>query len=390
MGKKSVAFITIIALMLSILLVGCSGGSNEAAKDDEIKIGYIGPLTGDGAPWGIAQVNMLKMLVEDTNANGGLLGKKVVLFYYDNRSDSVETSNAAKRLIQQDKVNAIIGTNSSSTSIAMASICEDNKVPMIATNATNAQVTMKDAAVRPYTFRIILTDPQLGSIMANYTYNELNIKNVAMLYELGSDYSIGVKDAFKESFEKLGGKITTSEAYKTGDVDFRAQLSKIKETNPEAIFLPALYKQIGLAANQARQLGITAKLVGTDSWTTKDIITLAADAVEGSYLCTSMNIKDPALDGLKKKYDEKYNQKLEDMGSDGFMAYDAYMVLLDAINRAGSADSVAIRDALETTKDVKGCIGSISINAEDHNPEREAFIMTIENKDYKVVNKYKP
>ncbi len=272
----------------------------------------------------------------------------------------------------------------------MASVCEENKVPMIATNATNVQVTLKDGVVRPYTFRVIFTDPQLAGIVANYAYTEMNIKNVAILYEIGSDYSIGLKDAFQKSFEKLGGKITTVEAYKTGDVDFRPQLSKIKETNPDAIFLPALYKQIGLAANQAKDVGISCKFLGTDSWLNKDILNLAGQAVEGSVFAASIDVKDPVLDGLKEKYKAKFKENIDDMGTTGYFAYDAYMVLLDAIKKAGSTDSVAIRDALEKTKDVQGCNGKVSIKPEDHNTNRPAAIMTVESSQFKSVKTVTP
>ena len=394
MKKKTRLIIAFMVLTVSIMFYGCSKETNDqnsgtnSADEGPIRIGYIGPLTGDSAPWGIAQSNVLKMLSEEINAEGGVLGRQLEFFYYDNRSDNLETVNAAKRLIQQDKVSAIIGTDASGTSAAMANVCEENKVPQLSFG-TNQNVTIKDdGKVRPYTFRMILTNEQLGGIIANYAYNELNTKTVGTLYELGSDYSIGVKEAFEAKFIELGGTITTSEAYKTGEVDFRAQLSKIKETNPEAIFFPGLYKQIGLAANQARQLGIECRFLGTNSWAMADILTLAGEAIEDTYFTSILDFDDPLLDELKGKYMDKYNEHLEDMAYDGFAAHDALKVLLDAINRAGSSDSVAIRDALEKTKDVQGCAYNISSDPETRNPDTQAYIMKVEGGKFKFITKY--
>lgn len=154
MKKKTRLIITFMVLVVSIMFYGCSKETTSKGPGEEgsIKIGYIGPLTGDSAPWGIAQLNVLKMLSEEINAEGGVLGRQLEFFYYDNRSDNLETVNAAKRLIQQDKVSAIIGTESSGTSVAMASVCEENKIPQLSFG-TNANVIIKDnGTIRPYAF----------------------------------------------------------------------------------------------------------------------------------------------------------------------------------------------------------------------------------------------
>lgn len=394
MKKKTKLIIVFMVLMVSIMFYGCSketkgqNSGTSSAVEGPIRIGYIGPLTGDSAPWGIAQSNVLKMLSEEINAEGGVLGRQLEFFCYDNRGDNLETVNAAKRLIQQDKVSAIIGTESSGTSVAMANVCEENKIPQLSFGTNQNVIVKDDGKVRPYTFRMLLTSEQLGGIMASYAYNELNTKTVGTLYELGSDYSIGVKEAFEAKFIELGGTITTSEAYKTGEVDFRAQLSKIKESKPEAIFLPALYKQIGLAANQARQLGIECRFLGTDSWAMADVLTLGGDSIEDTYFTSVLDLDDPLLDELKGKYMDKYNEHLEDMAYDGFAAHDAFKVLVDAIIRAGNSDSVAIRDALEKTKDVQGCAFKISIDPDTHNPNTQAYIMKVEDGKFNFVTKY--
>ncbi len=400
----------LIAVSMLLTLVACApaatttaattqGGSTTgsaaatttaAAKKDPIKIGLIAPLTGDAAPWGQAQLNTLKMLIEDTNKAGGVIGSELELYHYDNRSDNVESANAARKLIEQDGVSAIIGTNASGTTIAIASVCDEKKIPQIATNATNVKVTVNNNAVRPYTFRVCFTDPQLGSLIAQYAYNSMGIKTASTMFEIGSDYSTGVKDAFEASFKKAGGTIINSEAFKTGEVDFRAQLSKIKEGNPEAVFFPAVYKQIGLAANQARDLGITAKFLGTDTWNTKDMLELAGEAVEGSAFTNMIDMFDPQLDPLKAKYKAKYNEAIDVMGTTGYFAYDSYQLLIQAIEKAGKNDPVAIRDQLEKATDVPGCVGKFSIDPATHNPSRNAAVMTIEGGKFKTLSTVKP
>lgn len=386
--KKLVALLLTLVLIAS-MLVGCSNESSGGSEDDPIRIGFIGPLTGDSQPWGEAQLNEIKLCVENLNSSGGVLGRQVELYYYDNRADNIESANAAKRLIQEDKVCAILGPNASGAAIAMASVCDENKVPMIATNATNPSVTVDDAGnVRPYVFRVCLIDDQYGSIVANYAYSEMNLRNIAVLYEVGSDYSLGLKDAFTAAFEDLGGTITTIEGYKTDDVDFRAQLSTIKDTDSDAIFLPALYKQIALATNQARELGEDAIFLGTDSWFNGDVLELSAASVEGSVFTAAMDTENEALDGIKEEYRNAYNEEIDAMGTTGYYGYDAFMVLMAAIEKAGSADPDAIRDALEGLSGVAGCVGEVSLNAETHNTSRTVAIMTVENGAFKTLELY--
>ncbi|MCI9512864.1 MAG: ABC transporter substrate-binding protein [Oscillospiraceae bacterium] len=384
--KRFAAFLAVLVLMVSVL-AGCSGPQDS----DTIRIGFIGPLTGDSQPWGEAQLNEIKLCVEDLNKNGGILGRQVELFYYDNRADNIESANATKRLIQENKVCAVLGPNASGAAIAMSSVCDENQVPMIATNATNPQVTVDDKGnVRPYVFRVCLIDDQYGAIVANYAYTEMGLRNVAILYEVGSDYSMGLKNAFESAFKALGGTITTVEGYKTDDVDFRAQLSTIKDTNSDAIFLPALYKQIALATNQARELGVTTTFLGTDSWFNGDVLELSAASVEGSVFTAAMDTENEALEGIKEEYRTAYGEEIDAMGTTGYYGYDAFQVLMAAIEKAGSDDPKAIRDALEGLSGVQGCVGEVSLNAETHNTIRTVAIMTVENGAFKTLELYAP
>lgn len=384
--KKCIALVLVLVVALS-MLSGCSGKSDE----DVVKIGFVGPLTGESAPWGEAQRNTIAMLIDEINEAGGILGgRKIKLYDYDNRADNVETANIAKRLIQQDGVCAIIGPNASGAAIAMTSICDENKVPMIATNATSVNVTLNDGVVRPYVFRITLTDPQLGGIIAEYAYKNADIKNVAVLYELGSDYSIGITQTFMDTFKACGGTIVAEEAFKTNDTDFRAQLSKIKETNPDAIFFPAYYKQIALCARQAEELGIESIFLGTDTWLVNDVLNTAGSDIEGALFTGSMDTADPGLDDLKARYREKFGEEIDAAGVTGYFGYDALMVLLEAIKMAGSDDPVKICEALNNVKDVDICYGTLSMNAEDHNPIRPASIVEVQNVQFVTIDSFVP
>lgn len=395
--RKKILFIMVICMAFTLL--ACSNGNKTNGADktpaeDVIRIAHIAPLTGDGSPWGLSEINALNMVVEEINKNGGIMGgKKIKIYSYDNRLDNVETTNAARKAINDDKVCAIIGTNASSNGIALAGVCEELKVPHIATTATNPSVTMKDdGTVRPYSFRVTITDNQQGSVIANYAASDLKAKTAVVLYEIGSDYSLGLKNAFVETFTKSGGEVVAVEAYKTGDVDFRAQFSKIKEKNPDVIFLPALYKEIALATNQARDLGIKSTFVGGDSWLNTDLFTLAPDAVNGSYYVNPLNAEDPALDDFKAKFKEKYNAEAGAEGGNCFFANDALLVLIDAIEKAGSVDPTKIRDSLETVKEINGLTGVISMNKDTHNPIKPVSVFEVKTNpnSFKFVKKVNP
>lgn len=378
---KNNILIFILTLTIITSLVACSNDKKTSVtSEDIVKIAHIGPLTGDGQPWGTAEINSIKMVADEINEKGGIWGgKKIKIYSYDNRMDNVETTNAARKAINDDGVCAIIGTNGSSNAIALANICEQLEVPHVSTTATNPAVTVKDdGTVRPFSFRVTITDDQQGVIISKFATEDLEAKTAAILYEIGSDYSQGLKESFTEDFLSRGGEILATEAYKTGDVDFRAQFSKIKEKDVDVIFLPALYKEIALATSQARALGIESIFLGSDSWLNTDLFTLAPEAVEGAYYVNPVNLDDPILTDFKSKYLERYNEEAGTEGGNGFFANDALFVVIDAIERADSLDPKKIRDALETVKDVEGLTGLTSMNKLTHNPDKAISIFKIQ------------
>ena len=395
MKGKKIAVILLALIMVLTLLAGCGSGDSDSGKtdsgeaEDPIILGWIGPLTGDNMIWGTAEMQSLTMLIDEANENGGILGRQIEFKTYDNRADAVETTNAAKKAIQQDGCVAIFGCNASTAAIALAEVCNENGIPQIASQATNSKVTQKDdGTVRPYTFRVCLSDPQQGDVMANYAYKELGIETVAILYEIGSDYSLGITQNFTESFTNAGGNVVVTEAYNTGDVDFRAQLTKIAGYEFDALFIPANYKEVGLIANQARSMGITQQLLGPDAWQVDDLFTLAAEAIEGGYFVSSTDITSDALKSFSSQFESVYGYVPSEVGTNAYIAADQFYLLKNAIETAGSTDPEAIRDALEGSVDVQCLTSKITVMPESHNPIRSATIFHIENSQFVSITDY--
>ncbi len=390
----------LLALLLVMMLVfsGCAApsGSSEQPADDQssggatagdvIKIGWIGSLTGDQAVWGTCEFNTVKMLVEEANGKGGWLGKQIEVIGYDTKGDSLEAVNAVKRLVGQDKVVAIIGPNASGQAIAISQVLSEAKVADIATVATNPKVTVDDDGnTKEYNFRVCFIDPYQGAVAAGFAFEELNLKKAAILYDVADEYSQGLTEFFEKTFVEKGGEIVAKEAFKFGDVDFRPQLSAIKEKNPDVIFMPYFFKEVALSSQQARELGIDATLIGGDGWTSEQLLEMAGDAVEGSYVVNHLDFDDPDVQDFKDAYTGKYNKPVE---LNGYLAYDAFSMLAAAVEKAGVADSVKIKDALENIE-VQGITGKIVIDPKTHNPVgKDAAMLKIENNRYNFVMKY--
>ncbi len=345
-----------------------------AAAEDVIKVGWIGALTGDSAVYGTAERNGALMMIDKINAEGGVLGKKLQLIDYDDKGDQLEAVNVAKRLIQEDKVVAVLGTNGSGRNIAVAPVFEEAKIPIIATYATNPRVTQPTPdTLNKYTFRVCFTDPYQGQVMADFAYGDLKAKKAAVVFEISSDYSVGLKDFFKKRWLELGGDLVAEEAFKAGDVEFRAQLTKIKEANPDVIAMPFVtYKDVALFAKQARDLGITATMIGSDGWPSLELLKMAAPAVEGSYFVDHTDVN---MDSVKE-WREQYKQRFgKDMEVNTIMIHDSLLLLKGAIEKAGSTDPVKIAEALTSMDPVEGFTGSIKLDPATHNPVGKSAVI---------------
>ncbi|MBT9253663.1 MAG: ABC transporter substrate-binding protein [Brockia lithotrophica] len=362
-------------LALALVLGGCGGG--EAGKGNEVRIGLNLELSGQTATFGQSAKNGARMAVEKINADGGLLGKKVVLVEGDNKSEKSESSSIALKLIQQDKVDVIVGTTISGTTLAMVNIADENKIPVISPTATNPDVTVdpKTKATRPYVFRACFIDPFQGEVAAKYAIQDLHAKRAAVFTEVSSDYAIGLRDAFKQAFTKLGGEIVAEESYQKNDKDFLSQLTRIRDAKPDVIFLPGYYQEAGIIIKQARSdLGIQVPIIGGDGFDSPKLVEIAGASNMAKVFLTNhyaADDPDPRIQEFVKEYQAKYNAI-----PDGFavLGYDAVMLYADAVKRAGSTDPTKVKEALEATKDLPLVSGTITIGP-DHNPIKAAVVL---------------
>jgi branched-chain amino acid transport system substrate-binding protein len=375
--KKTLSVLLSLALVVT-MAAGCSGGTTTSSEDsDVIKIGVFEPLTGANAAGGELEVEGVELA---NQLRPEVLGKKVELVIADNKSDKAEATTAAARLIEKDKVVAILGSWGSSLSIAAGDVVKTNQIPAVALSATNPQVT----AGNDYYFRVCFLDPFQGTVMANYAYKNLNAKKVAIIQEVSNDYSVGLAKFFTDSFTKLTGdpsSIVATGNYNTGDQDFNGILTNIKAANPDVIFAPGNFTESALIIKQARALGITAPFIGGDTWETNEFITVGGADVEGAVMSTFFDDTNPLTEAGKTfvaEYKKAYPDR-DNIAAVTALGYDGYMMTLDAIERAGSADPVAIRDALAATKDFEGATGMITIDENGDATKNEAIIKTVKN-----------
>ncbi|MDT8903413.1 ABC transporter substrate-binding protein [Anaeroselena agilis] len=354
----------VLAVVFAAVVAGCGGSSGGA---DVIKIGQTVALTGDSSMWGQSEKNALEMEIAKINAKGGVLGKKLQLVAYDNRADATEAVNIAKRLVGE-KVVAIIGPAQSGVAIATTSVTEPSKVPFIATTATNPKVTVDDKTgkVRNYAFRTCFIDPFQGTVAAQFAVKDLKAKTAAVIYDVGSDYSAWLGKYFIEEFQKQGGKIIANEAFRTGELDFRAILGKVKGSSPDVLFIPTMQKEAALVMKQAADLGIKAKFLGGDGWGSPDLVTLGGSAVEGSYFVNLASLDDPDIQSFIKEYKEKY--KSDPVMPNPVMAIDGLYAIVDALKKTNSTDPAKIAEQLAKTKDLQALSGKLTIDPKTHNP----------------------
>jgi branched-chain amino acid transport system substrate-binding protein len=364
--KKSVIFLTLI------FIIAAAGTAFAAAP---IKIGYLAALTGDYAAYGQTEVNMAKLVVKDLNEKGGLLGRKIELVVYDTKTRNEDAVNAVRRMIENDKVCAIVGANSSGINIATAPIVHKGKTPQISTVGTNPLVTVDmKGKVRPYSFRICFTDPYQGALGADLAMTTLKKDKAAVLYNVGSDYAHGLREFFIKSYKELNGKIVADEGYRETDVDFRAQLTKIKNSGANVLFLPGMGKDMALIIKQAEELGLDdITIIGGDGYG-EFMNEIAGDSMKGTYWINHTYLEDPGMAPIFQRYKDVYKDDCKEFVN-GTMAYDAMYWVADAIERAGKADGPAIAKALENTKNLKLHHATLTIDPNTHNPLKKAGII---------------
>jgi branched-chain amino acid transport system substrate-binding protein len=372
------------------LLAGCGGqggqdtGSKPAAA---IKIGANMELTGGVSNFAQSAYKGLKLAFKEVNGKGGVNGRQLEIVAADNKSEPSEAANATTKLVSQDKVKAIVGPVTSSCVLASAPIVTGAKIPLLSPTGTNEFITFDNNQVREFLFRSCFIDPLQGDIMAKFTLNSLKLKNVAILKDTSSDYAKKLADAYRSVLEKSGGKVVAEEAYQQKDTDFKPTLTKLRAAKPDAIFIPGYYQEVGLIVKQARELGMTMPLLGSDGWDSEKTVELAgAAALNNTYFCNHYSVedKDPNI----QKFVTAYRTEYKNESPDAFAAlgYDSGLIIADAIRRAGSDDPVKIKDALAATKDLQVATSKLTFD-QRHNPIKGAVI--IEMKDGKQTFKEK-
>lgn len=383
MRKKLVA-VAMSTLLMAGVLAGCGGGAKEEAN--VIKLGGNFELTGSVANYGNQAVNGIKLAIKQANAAGGIMGKQITLVLADNKSEAAEATNAATKLITQDKVVAIFGPATSSNTLATVQVSQDNKVPVLTPTGTNEKITVDNGKTRPYAFRSCFIDPLQGTIMANFASNSLKAKTAVIYIDNSSDYSKGLAQSFETLFTQNGGQVLGKEAFLQKDQDFKSTLTKIKALNPDVVFLPAYYEEVGKILKQAREMGMNMPFLGTDGWDDSKVVEIAGVApLNNSFFSSHFSSQDTDPNVVKfiDAYKQEYNQEPSVFSA---LGYDAGLLMIDAIKRANSTDPAKIREALEQTKNLQLSTGLVTIDA-NHNPIKSAVV--IEMKDGKQVFKEK-
>lgn len=371
--------VLLAVLSAALLVPACRRGGG-----DEILVGEYGSLTGTTATFGQSTNNAIQLAFEQINAAGGVLGKKVRVIVEDDQSKPEEAATAVTKLINQNHVVAMLGEVSSSRSLAAAPICQANAVPMISPSSTNPRVTQ----VGDYIFRVCFIDPFQAEVGARIAWEILHLKKVAILSDVRNDYSVGLQTFFRQTYKGFGGEIVAEQSYSEGDSDFRAQLTQIKSANPEGIYVPGYYTEVGTIARQARELGITVPLIGGDGWDSPRLWEIGGEALNGCHFSNHYSVDDPspAVQKFVADYKAKYNQVPDALAA---LGYDAARILADAMKRAGATSGDKVRDALSATKDFAGVTGTITINKE-RNAVKPAVVLKIENGKFVYVTTVKP
>ncbi|MCI6319850.1 MAG: ABC transporter substrate-binding protein [Clostridiales bacterium] len=378
----------LLTLLMALTLVACgnkSSGSEAAnpaetpaASGDTIKIGYVSDLTGATALWGTAGQYGAELAIKEINDAGGVLDSKMLeLVPMDGKGEAADSVSAFKNLVEVHHIVASVGTNFSSCNIPMASVADEVKVPILGTAASNELVTVdENGNLHPYSFRMCFIDSYLGTVVGNYAYDTLGVKSAALFTVAGNTNSESVGQFIKDAFTAKGGTIVADEQCQEGDVDFRAQLANIGSANPEIVFVIMNdYAKIATFAKQAREMGIDCVMMGHDGWDSAQLAKEAEGALEGCLYVSRIGFSTPEARAFGERVVKEYNTSME---AECLFGHDGVMWVADAIERAGSADPVAIRDALEQTDVFEGLIGTLVMDPATHNPSMACAVYQCE------------
>lgn len=363
----------VLGTVLAGLAAGCGGGEKKA---DTIKVGANLEMTGGSASYGISSKNAIELAFKEINEKGGINGKQLELVVADNKSEAAEATNAMQKLVSQDNVVAVIGPNLSSSVIAASAINNSAKVLDIAPMATNPYVTVDQASgkTKDFNYRTCFIDPFQGTVMAKFATAELGVGNAAVLIDNSSDYAKGLAQFFKENFVKEGGAVTAEESYLQKDTDFKATLTKIKATNPDFLYVPGYYQEVGLIVKQARELGMNMPIAGGDGWESAKMPEIAGAAALNNTYFSSLYSPEDSSDINKNfvaAYEKAYGQKPDVFAA---LSYDSALLVAEAIKNAGSTEPAKISEAMAKINGFSGVSGSVTFD-DKHNPVKSAVIL---------------
>lgn len=363
----------VLGTVIAGLAAGCGGGEKKA---DTIKVGANLEMTGGSASYGISSKNAIELAFKEINEKGGINGKQLELVVADNKSEAAEATNAMQKLVSQDNVVAVIGPNLSSSVIAASAINNSAKVLDIAPMATNPYVTVDQASgkTKDFNYRTCFIDPFQGTVMAKFATAELGVGNAAILIDNSSDYAKGLAQFFKENFVKEGGAVTAEESYLQKDTDFKATLTKIKATNPDFLYVPGYYQEVGLIVKQARELGMNMPIAGGDGWDSAKMPEIAGAAALNNTYFSSLYSPEDSSDINKNfvaAYEKAYGQKPDVFAA---LSYDSALLVAEAIKNAGSTEPAKISEAMAKINGFSGVSGSVTFD-DKHNPVKSAVIL---------------
>jgi len=386
--NKRLLFITILVLTLS-LITGCSQGGADNSSD-EIRVGLNYELSGDNATYGQGLVEGIELAFEEINSSGGILGKQIKAIKIDNQSKDTEATNVSTRLATRENVVVLLGPATSGNTKAAIPPAMQNKIPLISGSATADDVTVDaNGNVKEYVFKTCFNDSFQGVMMAQFAFYDLNLRNAAILADSSSDYAQGLSKAFQETFKELGGNILAVEAYQARDTDFKAVLTNLKGLNPEFLFVPGYYEEVGLIIRQARELGLNVPILGGDGYESPKLVEIAGkEALNDIYYSSHYSSQDDSENVVKFKesFKAKYNKEPDAFNA---LGYDMAYLFADALERAGEADTEKLKEALEATEGFEGVTGVLTID-EKHNPVKSVTILKIENGESVFLKKLDP
>jgi branched-chain amino acid transport system substrate-binding protein len=370
-----------MSVLVATSLVGCKKSGSDG---DVIKVGMFGPLSGPVATYGQSVKEAVQLAEKEVNAKGGINGKQVKVYFEDDQANPNQAVNAFNKLVDGEKVSAIIGGVTSGATAAVAQKATQRKIPMLTPTATEPTITNVGGE---YMFRSCYLDSFQGQTMAKYAATELGKKTAAVLYNVGDDYSKGIAEAFKKEFEAQGGTIVEFMSYNKDDKDFNAQLTKIKGSNPEVLMLPDYYNVVGVIAKQAKGLGINAQLLGVDGWDSSDLFKIGGDAIKGGMFINHYFQGDEAkqVQDFVAAYNKEYGKRPDALAA---LGYDAANMMFKALEDAKTTDGAKVKDALAKIS-VDGVTGKIGFD-QDRNAVKGASILKVESENYSLVKKINP